>query len=73
MAGMRIGLAALALALLAPAVAEAGTYDVVSCRAPGAGGVNNAWLGRDGLSQTTRGRRLYEARTHWPRPVACSP
>ena len=42
MAGMRIGLVALALALLAPAVAEAGTYDVVSCRAPGAGGVNNS-------------------------------
>src|SRR5687768_7327120 len=39
---MRIALVATALALLAPAVAEAGTYDVVSCRAPGAGGVNNS-------------------------------
>ena len=26
-------------------VAEAGTYDVVSCGAPGAGGVNRAWTG----------------------------
>jgi hypothetical protein len=40
---MRIVLVAAALALLAPAVAQAGTYDVVSCRAPGAGGVNSAW------------------------------
>ena len=27
----------------APAPASAGTYDVVSCGAPGAGGVNRAW------------------------------
>ena len=40
---MRIVLVAAALTLLAPAVAQAGTYDVVSCRAPGAGGVNHAW------------------------------
>jgi hypothetical protein len=43
LAGMRIALVATALALLAPAAARAGTYDVVSCRAPGAGGVNHAW------------------------------
>jgi hypothetical protein len=39
---MRIGIACVALALLAPAVARAGTYDVVSCNAPGAGGVNHS-------------------------------
>ena len=34
----------MALAMLgAPAPASAGTYDVVSCGAPGAGGVNRAW------------------------------
>jgi hypothetical protein len=44
MAGMRIVVAlALAVALLAPAGAQAGTYDVVSCRAPGANGGNLAW------------------------------
>ena len=46
MAGMRIVvrivLVAGALALLAPAGAQAGTYDVVSCAAPGADGVNNS-------------------------------
>jgi hypothetical protein len=42
LAGMRIALVATTLALLAPAVAQAGTYDVVSCRAPGAGGVNHS-------------------------------
>jgi hypothetical protein len=31
-----------ALALLAPAGARAGTYDVGSCNAPGAGGVNHS-------------------------------
>lgn len=36
------GLAALALLVVA-APASAGTYDVVSCGAPGAGGVNRAW------------------------------
>jgi hypothetical protein len=37
-------LAAAALAqIAAPATARAGTYDVVSCGAPGAGGVNRAW------------------------------
>src|SRR3954447_8317110 len=45
-AGMR-GLTALAAALAATTlgvpVARAGTYDVVSCNAPGAGGVNNSW------------------------------
>ena len=30
------------LALLAPAGARAGTYDVVSCNAPGANGRNNS-------------------------------
>jgi hypothetical protein len=47
MAGMRIAVRAVlgtaALSLLAPAGAQAGTYDVVSCRAPGADGVNRAW------------------------------
>jgi hypothetical protein len=43
LAGMRIVVAFAALALIAPAGAQAGTYDVVSCRAPGAGGVNHAW------------------------------
>ena len=46
MAGMRIvvraGLIAACLALLAPAGAQAGTYDVVSCNAPGANGRNNS-------------------------------
>ena len=42
MAGMRIVVPIAALALLAPAAAKAGTYDVVSCRAPGAGGVNHS-------------------------------
>jgi hypothetical protein len=46
MAGMRIavlaGLTAAALGLLAPAGAQAGTYDVVSCNAPGANGRNNS-------------------------------
>jgi hypothetical protein len=42
---MRIAVgAALMLGLLAPAGAQAGTYDVVSCRAPGADGVNRAWV-----------------------------
>jgi hypothetical protein len=35
---MRIVVAFAALALIAPGGAQAGTYDVVSCRAPGAGG-----------------------------------
>jgi hypothetical protein len=46
MAGTRIavgaGLAGAVLALLAPAGAQAGTYDVVSCDAPGANGRNNS-------------------------------
>ena len=47
MAGMRIVVrggsrGALAAALLAPAGAQAGTYDVVSCGAPGANGRNNS-------------------------------
>jgi hypothetical protein len=42
-AGMRLALAAVAVGLLWPAAAAAGTYDVVSCNAPGAGGVNGAW------------------------------
>jgi hypothetical protein len=42
-AGMRTAVTALAAAMLWPAAAAAGTYDVVSCNAPGAGGVNNAW------------------------------
>jgi hypothetical protein len=38
------GMVVVAATLLAGApVAVAGTYDVVSCRAPGAGGVNSAW------------------------------
>jgi hypothetical protein len=38
------GLSAAVVALLGgPAEAPAGTYDVVSCGAPGAGGVNRAW------------------------------
>ena len=40
---VRTGLITASLALLAPAGARAGTYDVVSCRAPGAGGINAAW------------------------------
>src|SRR5690349_9481583 len=46
-AGMR-GLAAvaagLATAVVSAPAASAGTYDVVSCGAPGAGGVNRAWV-----------------------------
>jgi Bacterial Ig-like domain len=42
LAGMRIVVLVAALVLLAPAGARAGTYDVVSCGAPGAGGVNNS-------------------------------
>ncbi len=38
MAGRWILLAGLLVALLAPAGARAGTYDVVSCAAPGADG-----------------------------------
>jgi len=48
MAGMRmvsrVVLLAAALALFAPAGARAGTYDVVSCRAPGSDGINRAWV-----------------------------
>ena len=36
----------LAVGLLWPATASAGTYDVVACNAPGAGGVNNSWAGQ---------------------------
>lgn len=43
MARMRIVVLIGLSALGAPASARAGTYDVVSCRAPGAGGVNGAW------------------------------
>jgi hypothetical protein len=39
---VRVVLLAAALALLAPASARAGTYDVVSCAAPGADGVNHS-------------------------------
>jgi hypothetical protein len=39
---MRIAVGIGLLALLAPAGAEAGTYDVVSCNAPGASGRNNS-------------------------------
>jgi hypothetical protein len=43
MAGMRIVVAlALVAGALAPASAQAGTSDVVSCNAPGAGGRNNS-------------------------------
>ena len=42
MAGRWILLAGLLGALLAPAGAQAGTYDVVSCAAPGADGRNNS-------------------------------
>ena len=42
-ARMRIVVLMGALALLAPASARGGTYDVVSCRAPGADGTNRAW------------------------------
>jgi hypothetical protein len=37
-------LLASAALLAAPAAADAGSYDVVSCNAPGAGGVNRAWV-----------------------------
>ncbi len=37
--------AVLAAGLLTPAGAQAGTYDVVACNAPGASGVNHAWRG----------------------------
>jgi hypothetical protein len=42
LAGMRIVVLVSFAALLTPAGAQAGTYDVVSCRAPGAGGVNHS-------------------------------
>ena len=38
--------AVLAMGLMAPAAAQAGSYDVVSCNAPGANGANNAWVGQ---------------------------
>jgi hypothetical protein len=41
----RTVIAALAAALLVPATASAGRYDVVACNAPGAGGVNHSWTG----------------------------
>ena len=34
---------AVATMLAAAPTASGGTYDVVSCNAPGAGGVNNSW------------------------------
>src|SRR5918995_5662826 len=40
-----IPVVAAAAVLLAAAPAQAGTYEVVSCGAPGAGGVNRAWVG----------------------------
>ena len=44
---MRLTVAAvLAACLWAPAAAQAGSYDVVACNAPGANGANNAWVGR---------------------------
>jgi hypothetical protein len=49
---MRIVVLIVVLALLAPAGARAGTYDVVSCRAPGAGGVNLAWEAAYGAFDT---------------------
>jgi hypothetical protein len=41
---VRAVLVAALMALFAPAGARAGTYDVVSCRAPGADGINRAWV-----------------------------
>ena len=49
MAGKRIAMAGALVALMLPAVAQAGTYDVVSCGAPGAGGVNHSLDRREDL------------------------
>jgi len=38
-------LAAVTASLLGPGAAHAGSYQVVSCNAPGADGVNRAWVG----------------------------
>ena len=43
MRGLVGALVVAATAVAGVPVAVAGTYDVVSCNAPGAGGVNNAW------------------------------
>src|SRR4051794_39040929 len=40
---MKKALLVIVALLWAPAAAHAGTYDVVSCNAPGAGGVNRSW------------------------------
>ena len=45
MAGKRIVIVGALLALAFPAMAQAGTYDVVACDAPGAGGVNHSLVG----------------------------
>src|SRR4051812_11026853 len=43
MRGFTAVAAGLAMAALGAPAASAGTYEVVSCNAPGAGGVNNSW------------------------------
>ncbi len=52
-----------AAALLAPAVAAAGTYDVVACAAPGAGGVNHSltsYIGSYDPARQAEANRSYE-------------
>src|SRR3954454_19476620 len=56
------------MALLAvPAPAHAGSYDVVSCGAPGAGGVNKAWRGAPGFDA-----RFYDVAASCPELSAWS-
>ena len=54
-----------ALAVAAPA--QAGTYDVVSCGAPGAGGVNRAWQVSPGFDDA-----FYDIAPSCPELLACS-
>ncbi len=77
MAGMRIvvgaGLAAALVALLAPAGARAGTYDVVSCNAPGANGRNNSLeYAPRASTRSTRARSAAGTRPTRPAPTVWS-
>src|SRR5919108_201589 len=59
--GWRTGAVGLLTALFCAAPAQAGTYDVVSCGAPGANGVNRAWRLYPGFDD-----RFWDARPACP-------
>jgi hypothetical protein len=61
----------MAVAMLgAPAAASAGTYDVVSCGAPGAGGVNRAWQSYGNFDDAfTTSRQVAPTSRHGPSAV----